>query len=180
MQLSKVTYALIAAGLVGGVATFYNQFNPSPVTDALAAAQPPAIARRPSRRQPPPTFRTSPRWSIAPASPSSISAPSSRAARASTSKTWTKTARHEFFKRFGGIPNGPGMQPQQPSQGMGSGFIVSPDGYIVTNAHVVDGASEVTVKLTDRREFTAKVIGSDKRTDIALIKIDAKNLPRST
>ena len=60
---------------------------------------------------------------------------------------------------------------------MGSGFIVSPDGYIVTNAHVVDGASEVTVKLTDRREFTAKVIGSDKRTDIALIKIEAKNLP---
>ena len=67
---------------------------------------------------------------------------------------------YEFFKRFGGMPNGPGMRPQQPSQGMGSGFIVSPDGYIVTNAHVVDGASEVTVKLTDRREFTAKVIGS--------------------
>ena len=86
---------------------------------------------------------------------------------------------YEFFKRFGGVPNGPGMrpQPQQPSQGMGSGFIVSPDGYIVTNAHVVDGATEVTVKLTDRREFTAKVIGTDKRTDIALIKIEAKNLP---
>ena len=64
-----------------------------------------------------------------------------------------------------------------PSRGLGSGFIVSPDGYIVTNAHVVDGATEVIVKLTDRREFTAKVIGSDKRTDIALIKIDAKNLP---
>ena len=60
---------------------------------------------------------------------------------------------------------------------MGSGFIVSNDGYIVTNAHVVDGASEVTVKLTDRREFTAKVVGADKRTDIALIKIDAKDLP---
>jgi serine protease Do len=86
---------------------------------------------------------------------------------------------HEFFKRFGGMPNGPRMMPmpQQPRQGMGSGFIVSPDGYIVTNAHVVDGASEVTVKLTDRREFTAKVIGADKRTDVALIKIDAKNLP---
>ena len=80
----------------------------------------------------------------------------------------------EFFKRFGA----PNMQPRSvPSQGLGSGFIVSPDGYIVTNAHVVDGATEVTVKLTDRREFTAKVIGADKRTDIALIKIDAKNLP---
>ena len=67
------------------------------------------------------------------------------------------------------------MQPRAvPSRGVGSGFIVSPDGYIVTNAHVVDGANEVTVKLTDRREFTAKVIGADKRTDIALIKIDAK------
>ena len=54
---------------------------------------------------------------------------------------------------------------------------MSPDGYIVTNAHVVDGASEVVVKLTDRREFTAKVVGTDKRTDIALVKIDAKNLP---
>ena len=88
---------------------------------------------------------------------------------------------NEFFKRFGG-PNGPGLniQPQRPmpSRGVGSGFIVSPDGYIVTNAHVVDGAKEVTVRLTDRREFTAKVIGADKRTDIALIKIDAKsNLP---
>jgi serine protease Do len=83
---------------------------------------------------------------------------------------------NEFFKRFG-MPNGPGpnMQPHMvPSRGVGSGFIVSPDGYIVTNAHVVDGAKEVTVKLTDRREFTAKVIGTDKRTDIALIKIDAK------
>ncbi len=91
------------------------------------------------------------------------------------------TPYREFFKRFGqgmpNMPNGPRMMPQQPSQGMGSGFIVSPDGFIVTNAHVVDGASEVTVKLTDRREFTAKVIGADKRTDIALIKIEAKNLP---
>ena len=87
---------------------------------------------------------------------------------------------NEFFKRFGG-PNGPGnnfqMPRPMPSRGVGSGFIVSPDGYIVTNAHVVDGANEVTVKLTDRREFTAKVIGADKRTDIALLKIEAKSLP---
>ncbi len=69
------------------------------------------------------------------------------------------------------------MRPQEPARGLGSGFIVSPDGYIVTNAHVVDGATEVVVKLTDRREFTAKVVGTDKRTDIALVKIEAKNLP---
>jgi serine protease Do len=64
-----------------------------------------------------------------------------------------------------------------PMRGQGSGFIVSRDGYILTNAHVVDHANQVTVKLTDRREFNAKVVGVDKATDVALIKIDAKNLP---
>lgn len=67
--------------------------------------------------------------------------------------------------------------PRVPAQGVGSGFIVSPDGYILTNAHVVADASEVTVKLTDQREFKAKVIGADRRTDVALIKIDGKGLP---
>ncbi|MDQ7988964.1 MAG: DegQ family serine endoprotease [Candidatus Dactylopiibacterium sp.] len=84
----------------------------------------------------------------------------------------------EFFRRFG-IP-GPGQgQESQPrvQQGVGSGFILSADGYILTNAHVVEGATEVTVRLTDKREFKAKVIGADKRTDVALIKIDAKGLP---
>jgi serine protease Do len=62
-------------------------------------------------------------------------------------------------------------------RGLGSGFIVSPDGIIITNAHVVADATEITVKLTDRREFDAKVLGVDKRTDIAVLKIDARNLP---
>jgi serine protease Do len=70
------------------------------------------------------------------------------------------------------LPNG-GM----PTRGEGSGFIVSPDGVILTNAHVVDDAQKVTVKLTDRREFEAKVIGSDAKSDVAVLKIDAKNLP---
>jgi serine protease Do len=83
----------------------------------------------------------------------------------------------EFFRRFGGqMPRGL-QQPQQPSRGEGSGFIVSSDGYILTNAHVVSGASQVTVKMTDRREYSAKVIGADERTDVAVIKIEAKNLP---
>ncbi len=82
----------------------------------------------------------------------------------------------EFFRRFGGqIPRG--AMPQQPSRGEGSGFIVSSDGYILTNAHVVNGAAQVTVKMTDRREYSAKVVGVDERTDVAVIKIDAKNLP---
>jgi serine protease Do len=66
---------------------------------------------------------------------------------------------------------------QAPMRGVGSGFIVSPDGYVLTNAHVVDGAKEVDVKLTDRREFTAKVVGTDPKSDVALLKIEAKDLP---
>jgi serine protease Do len=90
----------------------------------------------------------------------------------------------EFFRRF--IPRQPG--PGQPGQGqgpaprsesrsLGSGFVISQDGYVLTNAHVVEGADEITVKFTDKREFKAKVIGADRRTDIALIKIDATGLP---
>src|SRR5258706_11985739 len=90
----------------------------------------------------------------------------------------------EFFRRF--IPRQPGPGQPGPGQGpaprsesrsLGSGFIISQDGYVLTNAHVVEGADEITVKFTDKREFKAKVIGADKRTDIALIKIDATGLP---
>lgn len=84
----------------------------------------------------------------------------------------------EFFRRFG-IPS-PFAAPdaQAPLQrGSGSGFIVSPDGYILTNSHVVAKADEVTVRLTDRREFQAKVIGTDPRTDVAVLKIEAQDLP---
>jgi serine protease Do len=90
---------------------------------------------------------------------------------------------YQFYKHFfGGVP---GMQgggdggdaPDQPSASLGSGFIVSSDGYILTNAHVVDGANVVTVKLTDKREFKAKVVGADKQSDVAVLKIDASGLP---
>lgn len=86
----------------------------------------------------------------------------------------------EFFKRFGipGIPGAPGQGGREyKSQSLGSGFIISSDGYILTNAHVVNAADEVLVKLSDKREFKAKLIGADKRTDVALIKIEANNLP---
>ncbi|MHB1083653.1 MAG: DegQ family serine endoprotease [Thiobacillus sp.] len=94
----------------------------------------------------------------------------------------------EFFRRFfpgvPGLPGGQGGQggqggPMQdiPTRGEGSGFIVSSDGYILTNAHVVKGADEVVVKLIDKRKFIAKVVGTDPRTDVAVIKITANNLP---
>jgi serine protease Do len=96
---------------------------------------------------------------------------------------------YQFYRHFfgGGMPgmqgpNGGGSGGgddggDQPSASLGSGFIVSSDGYILTNAHVVDGANVVTVKLTDKREFKAKVVGADKQSDVAVLKIDAKDLP---
>ena len=89
----------------------------------------------------------------------------------------------DFFRRFGvPIPNmprqqRPQQQPEDQPRGVGSGFILTPDGLVMTNAHVVEGADEVIVTLTDKREFKAKIVGSDKRTDVALVKIDATGLP---
>ncbi|MBB1600062.1 DegQ family serine endoprotease [Variovorax sp. UMC13] len=95
----------------------------------------------------------------------------------------------EFFRRFFGQPapgtprQGPRQnRPQEPQEesrprGVGSGFILSPDGFVMTNAHVVEDASEVLVTLPDKREFKAKIIGADKRTDVAVVKIDATGLP---
>jgi serine protease Do len=103
----------------------------------------------------------------------------------------------EFFRRFFGVPmpNNPNTPnapnaPRQPRpsprgggeedaqpRGVGSGFILTPDGFVMTNAHVVEGADEVLVTLTDKREFKAKIIGSDKRTDVAVVKIEATGLP---
>jgi len=80
---------------------------------------------------------------------------------------------YQFFRHF----NIPTPQGDEPTNGLGSGFIINPDGVILTNAHVVAGADQITVKLTDRREFNAKLVGMDKTSDIAVLKIDAKNLP---
>jgi len=98
----------------------------------------------------------------------------------------------ELFRRFFGMPppGKPGTpgQPRQPNRpqqqqpeeqprGVGSGFILTTDGFIMTNAHVVDGADQVIVTLTDKREFTARIVGADKRTDVAVVKIEASGLP---
>jgi len=93
----------------------------------------------------------------------------------------------EFFRRFFGTPLPPNIprSPRTPRpggeeevpRGVGSGFILSQDGFVMTNAHVVEGADEVLVTLPDKREFKAKIVGADKRTDVALVKIDATGLP---
>ena len=93
----------------------------------------------------------------------------------------------EFFRRFFGQPipglprQGPRQNRPQPEEerprGVGSGFILTPDGYVMTNAHVVEDASEVLVTLPDKREFKARIVGTDKRTDVAVVKIDATGLP---
>ena len=185
MQVStmrlKVSYVLIAAGVGAGLATGYSHFDTRALASAQAATAPagtmsPAVAGTAAANLPDFTAL------VDRAGPSVVNI--SVVANAKKGMQGAPDAEDEddedgppeLFKRFG-APNGQGGRPQPQMRGLGSGFIVSPDGYIVTNAHVVDGASEVTVKLTDRREFTAKVIGSDKRTDIALIKIEAANLP---
>ena len=95
----------------------------------------------------------------------------------------------EFFRRFFGVPipglpNGPKQaqpnpgKPQEADRGVGSGFIIESNGLILTNAHVVEGATTIYVTLTDKREFKAKLLGMDKRTDVAVVKIDARDLPR--
>ena len=93
----------------------------------------------------------------------------------------------EFFRRYGipmpniprqvPRPNRPSPQDEEQPRGVGSGFILTADGFIMTNAHVIDGADEVLVTLTDKREFKAKIIGADKRSDVAVVKIEASGLP---
>src|SRR3974390_1079435 len=93
---------------------------------------------------------------------------------------------NDFFRRFFPHP-GPGQRPgpaprvprgeREIPRGVGSGFLISPDGYLLTNQHVVDGADEITVTLQDKREFKGKLIGSDSRTDVALVKIEGADLP---
>ncbi len=189
MSAKRLTLALCAAGVIGGAvgAVAVNHNNATAAAEAAAvAAQAPAAA--PVAAAPAPVA----------GNPSAIGLPDFTKIVSHNGPAvvnvrvvgTTKVAQREqmpqfdeddpffeFFRRF---------QPQQPRgngggrervYGAGSGFIVSPDGVILTNAHVVRDADEVTVKLQDRREYRAKVLGSDTKTDVAVLKIDAKNLP---
>ena len=187
----RLTLALCAAGVVGGAvgALAVNHNNVAAETAAAAAVAPaPAavVAPAPAAAAVPATTVTLPDFTR-------IAATNGKAVVNIQVVGGIKTANrggadapslprnhplYEFFRQFQDPRYGGGGGGREaPVFGAGSGFIVSPDGVILTNAHVVQGADEVTVKLQDRREYRAKVVGSDARTDVAVLKIDAKNLP---
>jgi serine protease Do len=174
MQTQTLRHPLIALAVVGAFAAGYTRLgfqpgNTAPVPPAPGAAAPVAAPANASVTLP--DF-------------ASIAAQNSPAvvniAVSGTTRTGVRELPQldpndpfsQFFRRFQ-----PPAESETPVQGMGSGFIVRQDGVILTNAHVVDGASEVTVKLADKREFQAKVVGIDKPTDTAVLKIEAADLP---
>ena len=195
-QVKRLTLALAAVGIIGAAgAIVVNQSNALANPPALAAAQAPAPAPAPALTLAPlasgpgvvtmalPDFtqiveRMGPavvNVSVTGSTKTSFDGPSARG-HTPRADQFGDDPFFEFFRRFQG-PQGQRGQREVPMHGMGSGFIVSADGIILTNAHVVRDAKEVTVKLTDRREFRARVLGSDPKTDVAVLKIDAKNLP---
>jgi len=173
MQPKKTLAALaiVAAFAAGGTTTYYAGQPAHATATAAAVAAPKSVAGAPL-----PDFA-----SIAQQyGPAVVNI-----AVSGTRKTGMRGGQEEeenplsqFFRGMPGSPFRFGPPPSEvPSQGQGSGFIVGADGLILTNAHVVQGATEVTVKLTDRREFRAKVLGSDPATDIAVLRIEAQDLP---
>jgi serine protease Do len=188
LKAAPLVLALLGAGIVGGagVEVFHQRANAAPTVMAPPATNPTA---------PPQVVSTAPTVPDFP-----LITQRYGPAVVNVSVTGTRKAMgvdpseifggngdlFDFFRRFqqgpgrghgGNGGGGNGMERDVPVHGLGSGFIVSADGIILTNAHVVKDANEVTVKLTDRREFRAKVLGSDPKTDIAVLKIDARNLP---
>lgn len=166
MKPSRLVLALLAAGAIGGAGATALTGGVSMAADAPAVAP----ASQTINTSSPPNFAQITR-DFGPAVVNiSVSG---------TRKVSADDGDDPLAQFFGQIPGSRGRAPSRevPMRGEGSGFIVSQDGIILTNAHVVQDAKEVTVKMTDRREYKAKVLGADPQTDVAVIKIDAKNLP---
>src|SRR6185295_5125204 len=176
MQQKLLVRSLIAAGLVAASVAGYVRAGAPPAVHATAAT---AAVAAPAATTQLPGFS----WIVEKFGPAVVNVSVEGKATAAAAPTPMPEMPgmdpndpfYEFFKRFQG--KGPMPRGGMPTHGQGSGFIVSADGRILTNAHVVDGAQEVTVKLTDRREFKAKVVGVDRQTDVAVLKIEATNLP---
>jgi serine protease Do len=191
MTGKRLALALAAAGVLGagGAVAVYQSNALAAVAPQIAAVAAPAPAAAPAANTATPVpapMMTLPDFSVVAAHNGPAVVNISVTGSTRTSLDGNEMARgqrgdpfgddpfFEFFRRFQGPQQ---RQREVPTHGIGSGFIISPDGVILTNAHVVRDAREVSVKLTDRREFRAKVLGSDPKTDVAVLKIDAKNLP---
>jgi serine protease Do len=185
LSANRLVLSLLAAGVVGGVgvelsagARAHAALAPVPVVAAVAGTATGPVVTAPDFSQIAERYGQS---VVNISVVGKLSAQPDDGEQASAPEIDPNDPFYEFFKRFGGMPGMPGQgghgAPEQPSRSQGSGFIVSADGLILTNAHVVRDASEVIVKLTDRREFKAKVLGSDPKTDVAVLRIDAKGLP---
>src|SRR4249920_2344421 len=171
MQHKLLVRSLIAAGLVTASVAGYVRAGAPPAAHANATAAP-AVVAAPAATTQLPGFS----WIVEKYGPAVVNVSVEGKAAAAAPEMPGLDPNdpfYEFFKRF----QGPMPRGRMPMHGQGSGFIVSADGRILTNAHVVDGAQEVTVKLTDKREFKAKVVGVDRQTDVAVLKIEAANLP---
>ncbi len=177
MEKKMLLRSLVAAGVIAASIGSYAKFGPLPIHGAVAASIPPSaavVAPNTAASAMLPDFSGLVSQNGPAVVNISVTGGVEKTAGApATPKLDPNNPWYQFFRQFGV----PAPQGQSPTYGVGSGFIVSADGVILTNAHVVDGASNVTVKLTDKREFNAKVIGIDKPTDIAVLKIDAKDLP---
>ena len=173
-RLQGVAIALIAAGVIGTTVDFGEHVAvPELMSHAHAAMTETAVARAPATAVALPNFTAIVQESGPAVVNISVTQDGAKVAKEQGPQISPDDPMFQFFRHFGvPIP-----QNQEPMHGEGSGFIISQDGYILTNAHVVNDASEVTVKLTDRREFKAKVVGIDPLTDVAVLKIDAHNLP---
>ena len=182
LKSSRLALALLAAGVVGGAGVTAVRGLSSPVLAQQAAVVASANTTAPGGMVMAPDFASI--AARAGAAVVNINISVSGIEKVSDDGPAIDPGMQDFLKRFGippGLfqqdPGGRGPSGAVPLRGLGSGFIISPDGLIMTNAHVVKGAKTVTVKLTDRREFKAKVLGMDPKTDIAVLKIDARNLP---
>ncbi|ALM83797.1 DegQ family serine endoprotease [Bordetella sp. N] len=170
---TRLALALLAAGAIGGAGA-------SAVVGSAHAQSAPPAAQQPANPQAavgtvtPPNFAQITRQY----GPAVVNISVSGLRKVSAADDDDNPLAQFFGGQFPGMmPYGPNATREVPIRGEGSGFIISPDGVILTNAHVVKDAKEVVVKLTDRREFHAKVLGADPQTDVAVIKIEAKNLP---
>ncbi len=182
MKAKILVGALVAAGILGTAAAAWQGRIPAPLSVAHATASAPsggsvaAPAVNPTATSLPLNGFTS---LVATYGPAVVNVRVEGTTKVATSTFGFPNLQpgDPFYDFFRGFRNQMPQGGHVPIRGEGSGFIISPDGYILTNAHVVDHADHVTVGLTDRREFKAKVVGSDRQSDIALLKIDAKDLP---